>query len=82
MVVYLKKNKPVSAASFADASAAVRKAWHGKSGSAFYRDPAAGLIHDDNGTAVAHVSFNGRGWSGTARLTLDLTREINIGAAR
>ena len=79
MKVCTKKNKFVVVDSFAAASAAVRADWRNGRGSTFYADKSAGLIWNDAGDVVAHVSFNGRVWAGANRLSAGNT-EIEIGA--
>lgn len=77
MKVCVKGKKVVAVNSYAEASEAVRSAWQGGRGSTFYADKSAGLIWDDSGAVVAHVSFNGRVWQGGGRLAGGNV-EINI----
>lgn len=69
MKVYTKGNRTAVVATYAAASAAVRAAWANGRGSTFYADRTAGLIENDAGEVVAHVSFNGKVWQGDKRLS-------------
>lgn len=80
MKVCTKKNKFVDVDSYAAAAAAVRAEWRNGRGTTFYADNSAGIIWNDAGAIVAHVSFNGRVWSGANRLSAGNT-EIEIGVS-
>ena len=66
--VNVKGSKVSKAASFADAARIVRAAWSKGRSSVFYADRTAGLISDESGAVVAHVSFNGKVWRGANRV--------------
>ncbi len=77
LVVHVTRSRSVQVPSFAAASEAIRKFWGGSSYHDFYADPKAGLI-EENGTPIAHISYNGRVWEGADR-TKSGTPEIKIG---
>lgn len=76
MTVHITKSKRVEVTTYAEASHAVCAHWNDRSSSAFYRDARAGIVEVD-GEAVAHVSYNGRVWSGIDRLATGKT-EIGV----
>jgi len=67
MRVFVSKGVSKAVSTYAEASALVQEKWGKKASTAFYRDQLAGIIEDGAGQPIAHVSYNGRVWSGTDR---------------
>jgi hypothetical protein len=67
MRVNVSKGISKAVSTLAEASALVLDRWGKKPSTAFYRDPLAGIIEDGRGQPIAHVSYNGRVWSGIDR---------------
>jgi len=67
MIVCIDKKSSRTVSSWAEASDLIVSAWSARGARAFYSNPKAGIILDAAGQPVAHVSYNGAVWAGTAR---------------
>lgn len=79
MMLHITRNHTIEVTTVADAANAIVAHWGRRGATAFYRDPQAGIIEENN-VQTAHVSFNGRVWAGVER-TRTGNREIMIGGA-